>query len=101
MLPTSLEAATIGMMAPDSIARQENVLGNDLVEHFGGTREHEVKLWNEAVTAWEGMSRHYALMICANSTRSRAVPGAGLKILSRCSCVPRRVECTHRIHFVC
>jgi glutamine synthetase len=55
MLPMSLEAATHRMMAPDSIAREDSVLGNDLVEHFGGTREHEVKLWNEAVTAWEGM----------------------------------------------
>jgi glutamine synthetase len=55
MLPTSLEAATLRMMAPESIARQDGVLGNDLVDHFGGTREHEVKLWNEAVTAWEGM----------------------------------------------
>lgn len=56
MLPTSLEAATQRMMALDSIAREEAVLGNDFVEHFGGTREHEVKLWNEAVTNWEGAS---------------------------------------------
>jgi glutamine synthetase len=64
MLPTSLEAATLRMMDPDSIAREEAVFGNDFVEHFGGTREHEVKLWNEAVTAWEGMSytlRHPSL----------------------------------------
>ncbi|KAL0946698.1 hypothetical protein HGRIS_012885 [Hohenbuehelia grisea] len=53
MLPVSLEAATIRMMRPDSIAREPNVFGNDFVEHFGGTREHEVKLWNEAVTNWE------------------------------------------------
>ena len=52
MLPQSLEAATKRMMAPDSIARQ--ALGDELVDHFGGTREHEVKLWNEAVTNWEG-----------------------------------------------
>lgn len=39
-------------MRPDSIAR--DVLGNEFVEHFGGTRRHEVKLWNEAVTNWEG-----------------------------------------------
>lgn len=51
MLPISLEAATQRMMQPSSIARE--VLGNDFVEHFGGTREHEVKLWNEAVTSWE------------------------------------------------
>ncbi|KAA1471220.1 glutamine synthetase/guanido kinase [Dentipellis sp. KUC8613] len=51
MLPASLEAATERMMRPDSIARE--VLGNDFVDHFGGTRENEVKLWNEAVTNWE------------------------------------------------
>jgi hypothetical protein len=32
------------------------MLGDVFVDHFGGTREHEVKLWNEAVTNWEGMS---------------------------------------------
>lgn len=53
-LSTSLEAATIAMMKPDSIAREEEVFGNNFVEHFGGTRQHEVKLWNEAVTNWEG-----------------------------------------------
>lgn len=52
LLPISLEAATQRMMQPSSIARE--VFGNDFVEHFGGTREHEVKLWNEAVTSWEG-----------------------------------------------
>jgi len=51
MLPTSLEAATERMMHPNSIARE--VFGNDLVDHFGGTRRHEVNLWNEAVTNWE------------------------------------------------
>ncbi|KAJ3548071.1 hypothetical protein NMY22_g1411 [Coprinellus aureogranulatus] len=51
MLPTSLEAATIRMMAKGSVARE--VLGDAFVDHFGGTREHEVKLWNEAVTNWE------------------------------------------------
>ena len=52
MLPQSLEAATERMMRPDSTARE--VLGDEFVEHFGGTRQHEVKLWNEAVTNWEG-----------------------------------------------
>ncbi|KAG6880223.1 hypothetical protein C0992_002989 [Termitomyces sp. T32_za158] len=54
MLPTSLEAATQLMMRPDSIARESCVFGNDFVDHFGGTREHEVRLWNQAVTDWEG-----------------------------------------------
>ncbi|KAI0072789.1 glutamine synthetase/guanido kinase [Panus rudis PR-1116 ss-1] len=53
MLPQSLEAATERMMRPDSIARDPSVFGDGFVEHFGGTREHEVKLWNEAVTNWE------------------------------------------------
>ncbi|SJL00475.1 probable glutamine synthetase [Armillaria ostoyae] len=53
MLPISLEAATIRMMRPESIAREPEMLGDVFVEHYGGTREHEVKLWNEAVTDWE------------------------------------------------
>lgn len=56
MLPQSLEEATIRMMRPESIAREESVFGNDFVDHYGGTREHEVKLWNSAVTSWEGTS---------------------------------------------
>ena len=54
MLPTSLESATERMMRPESIAREETVFGNDFVDHYGGTRQHEVKVWNEAVTNWEG-----------------------------------------------
>jgi len=53
MLPVSLEAATERMMRKDSVAREESVFGDDFVDHFGGTRLHEVKLWNEAVTNWE------------------------------------------------
>ena len=55
MLPQSLEAATIRMMRPGSVARE--VFGDDFVEHFGGTREHEIGLWNSAVTNWEGISK--------------------------------------------
>ncbi|KAI0028165.1 hypothetical protein K488DRAFT_80816 [Vararia minispora EC-137] len=51
MLPQSLEAAAARMMRQGSVARE--VLGDEFVEHYGGTREHEVKLWNEAVTNWE------------------------------------------------
>ena len=54
-MPQSLEAATIRMMRPGSVARE--VFGDDFVEHFGGTREHEVGLWNSAVTNWEGISK--------------------------------------------
>ncbi|KII88302.1 hypothetical protein PLICRDRAFT_41464 [Plicaturopsis crispa FD-325 SS-3] len=53
MLPLSLESATARMMRPESIAREEGVFGSDFVDHYGGTREHEVGLWNEAVTTWE------------------------------------------------
>ena len=52
MLPQSLEAATERMIRPNSIARE--VFGDEFVDHFGGTREHEIKLWNQAVTSWEG-----------------------------------------------
>ncbi|KAI0306617.1 glutamine synthetase/guanido kinase [Multifurca ochricompacta] len=51
MLPQSLEAATEKMLRPGSIARE--IFGDDFVDHFGGTREHEIRLWNEAVTNWE------------------------------------------------
>jgi glutamine synthetase len=54
MLPTSLEYATQRMMSSNSVAREDGVFGPEFVEHYGGTREHEVKLWNEAVTSWEG-----------------------------------------------
>ncbi|KIY63056.1 glutamine synthetase/guanido kinase [Cylindrobasidium torrendii FP15055 ss-10] len=53
MLPVSLDTATQRMMHADSVARDPDVFGNVFVDHFGGTREHEVGLWNEAVTNWE------------------------------------------------
>jgi len=33
-----------------SVAR--DVFGDEFVEHFGGTRDNEVRLWDEAVTDW-------------------------------------------------
>lgn len=51
-LSATLEDATMKMMRPGSIARE--IFGDEFVDHYGGTREHEVKLWNEAVTNWEG-----------------------------------------------
>lgn len=53
MLPQSLEEATERMMKPDSIAREDVMFGQDFVDHFGGTRKHEVRVWNTAVTNWE------------------------------------------------
>jgi len=38
------------MMRDGSIARE--VFGDEFVEHFGGSREHEIRLWDEAVTDW-------------------------------------------------
>ncbi len=75
MLPISLEAATERMMRPESIAREESVLGHDFVNHYGGTRQHEVKLWNEAVTNWEGLSVHSKLICrCTTDLCSREIP---------------------------
>lgn len=50
-LAKSLKEATETFMRKDSIARE--VFGDDFVDHFGGTREHEVRVWEEAVTDWE------------------------------------------------
>lgn len=50
-LAKSLREATDTFTRKDSVARE--VFGNEFVEHFGGTREHECKLWEEAVTDWE------------------------------------------------
>lgn len=49
-LAKSLKEATARFMSKDSIARE--VFGDDFVEHFGGTRENEVRLFDEAVTDW-------------------------------------------------
>ena len=49
-LAKSLKEATATFMRKDSVARE--VFGDEFVDHFGGTREHEVRLWDEAVTDW-------------------------------------------------
>ena len=38
-------------MQKGSLARE--ILGDEFVDHFGGTRLHEVDVWNSAVTNWE------------------------------------------------
>lgn len=68
MLPTSLEAATQRMMRSESIARESCMFGNDFVDHYGGTREHEVRLWNKAVTDWEGSFTHICLDFLERTT---------------------------------
>lgn len=50
-LAKSLREATDTFMRKDSVARE--VFGDEFVEHYGGTREHECRLWEEAVTDWE------------------------------------------------
>ncbi|KAK4051803.1 hypothetical protein OIV83_002508 [Microbotryomycetes sp. JL201] len=57
-LPKTLQEATAKMAAPNSMARQ--VLGDEFVDHFAGTREHEWNLFAAAVTDWE-MSRYLEL----------------------------------------
>ena len=49
-LAKSLKEANDRFTSKDSIARE--VLGDDFVDHYGGTREHESRLWDEAVTDW-------------------------------------------------
>ena len=49
-LAKSLKEATTTFMRRESVARE--VFGDDFVDHFGGTREHEARLWDEAVTDW-------------------------------------------------
>ena len=51
-LPTSLRAATEQFRRKDSLARE--VFGDLFVDHFAGTREHELHLHEKAVTSWEG-----------------------------------------------
>ncbi|KAI0602659.1 glutamine synthetase [Biscogniauxia sp. FL1348] len=50
-LARSLREATDKFASKDSVARE--VFGDDFVDHFAGTRNHEIRLWDEAVTDWE------------------------------------------------
>jgi glutamine synthetase len=49
-LAKNLGAAVAAFTRKDSVARE--VFGDAFVDHFGGTREHELRLWEEAVTDW-------------------------------------------------
>ena len=49
-LAKSLKEANERFMREGSIARE--ILGDEFVDHYGGTREHETRLWEEAVTDW-------------------------------------------------
>lgn len=50
-LPKTLAVANEKFMAKSSIARE--IFGDDFVDHFGGTRQHELRQFEEAVTDWE------------------------------------------------
>ncbi|EEQ91666.1 glutamine synthetase [Blastomyces dermatitidis ER-3] len=50
-LAKSLKEAVAVFTRKESVARE--VFGDAFVDHFGGTREHEIRLWEEAVTDWE------------------------------------------------
>ena len=49
-LAKSLREATNRFVRKGSVARE--VFGDEFVNHFGGTRYHELKIWDEAVTDW-------------------------------------------------
>jgi glutamine synthetase len=49
-LAKNLKEAVERFARKGSVARE--VFGDDFVEHFKGTREHECRLWDEAVTDW-------------------------------------------------
>lgn len=49
-LARSLKEATARFLRKESVARK--VFGDEFVDHFGGTREHECRIWDEAVTDW-------------------------------------------------
>jgi len=49
-LPKSLDEALERFRAKGSVARE--ILDQDFVDFFAATRDHELKLWREAVTDW-------------------------------------------------
>jgi hypothetical protein len=64
-------------MRKGSVARE--VFGDNFVDHFGGTREHEVMLWQEAVTDWYVYLSWVALLVESHFTKTvqltRSFPG--------------------------
>ncbi|KAF2010902.1 glutamine synthetase/guanido kinase [Aaosphaeria arxii CBS 175.79] len=50
-LPNTLEHAVQRFRSPASIARK--LFSDEFVDFFSTTRDHELKLWREAVTDWE------------------------------------------------
>lgn len=75
-LPTSLESATAAFMRKESIARK--VFGDFFVDHYGGTREHELELNRRAVTDWESKCYRRKRVLTLHSA---PIHGAGLRIV--------------------
>ena len=50
-LPKTLQEATAAMARADSYARE--VFGDDFVDHFAATRQHEWDVFMQTVTTWE------------------------------------------------
>ncbi|KAF7561274.1 hypothetical protein G7046_g2873 [Stylonectria norvegica] len=55
LLANTLEKALQRFSAPESIARE--IFDDDFVDFYTGSRDHELKIWREAVTDWE-LSRY-------------------------------------------
>ncbi|KEI38820.1 uncharacterized protein L969DRAFT_94991 [Mixia osmundae IAM 14324] len=50
-LAKTLKEATDQMSSPESLARK--TLGDDFVDHYAGTREHEWQVYSQTVTSWD------------------------------------------------
>lgn len=50
LLPNTLDEAIRRFSAPGSVARE--ILDDEFVDFFTATREHELRVWREAVTDW-------------------------------------------------
>jgi hypothetical protein len=88
-LPTSLESATAQFKRKESLARE--VMGDYFVDHFAGTREHELEVFRRAVTDWEGGSFFFFLLFFPSSPPSSAPSSAPSSPPSSLSHVPSLV----------
>lgn len=50
ILPSSLQEANLRFKNPGSLARE--IFGDEFVDFFAATRDHELRIWKEAVTDW-------------------------------------------------
>lgn len=98
-LAKTLKEANEMFMRKDSIARE--VFGDEFVDHFGGTREHEVRLWQEAVTDWFvslSSSIHFLLWIAFTKLTYSLLQGGETLYRNRMNYIPR---CLRRFLAVC